>query len=35
LSVCLAQIEQHFGAVAYRDDEIEVFALSPATHAVQ
>jgi hypothetical protein len=35
LSVCLAQIEQHFGAVAYRDDEIEVFALSPATHTVQ
>jgi hypothetical protein len=35
LSVCLSKIEQHFGAVAYRDDEIEVFALSPATHAVQ
>ncbi len=35
LSVCLAQIEQHFGAAVYRDDEIEVFALSPAAHAVQ
>jgi len=35
LSVCLAQIEQRFGAVVYRDDEIEVFALSPAAHALQ
>jgi hypothetical protein len=35
LSACLAQIEQHFGAAVYRDDEIEVFALSPAAHAVQ
>jgi hypothetical protein len=35
LSVCLAQIEQHFGAAVYRDDEIEVFALSPAARVVQ
>ena len=30
LTSCLPQIEQHFGAPVYRDDDIEVFALSPA-----
>ena len=35
LRLCLPQIEQHFGAPAYRDDDIEVFALSPAARATQ
>jgi len=35
LHLCLPQIEQHFGAPAYRDDDIEVFALSPAARATQ
>ena len=30
LATCLPQIEQRFGAPVYRDDDIEVFALSPA-----
>jgi hypothetical protein len=30
LTTCLAQIEQRFGAPVHRDDDIEVFALSPA-----
>lgn len=30
LATCLGQIEQQFGAPVYRDDDIEVFALSPA-----
>ena len=30
LATCLPQIRQHFGAPVYRDDEIEVFALSAA-----
>ena len=29
-STCLPMIEQRFGAPVYRDDDIEVFALSPA-----
>jgi hypothetical protein len=33
MNICLPQIEQRFGAPMYRDDEIEVFALSPAAHA--
>lgn len=33
LKLCLPQVEQHFGAPVYRDDEIEVFALSPAARA--
>jgi len=33
VSVCLPQIEQHFGAPVYRDDDIEAFALSAAAHA--
>ena len=35
LAACLPQLEQRFGAPAYRDDEVEVFALSPAGRAVQ
>jgi len=34
LSLCLAQIERHFGAALYRDEDIEVFALS-ATQSPQ
>jgi hypothetical protein len=30
VSTCLPQIEQHYGSPAYRDDDIEVFALSGA-----
>ena len=33
VATCLPQLEQHFGAPAYRDDELEVFALSPAARA--
>jgi hypothetical protein len=35
LRLCLPQIEKHFGTPAYHDDEIEVFALSPAARAAQ
>ena len=35
LAACLPQLEQRFGAPAYRDDEVEVFALSPAGRAMQ
>jgi hypothetical protein len=29
-NTCLPQIEQRFGTPVYRDEDIEVFALSPA-----
>jgi hypothetical protein len=32
-ATCLPQIEEKFGAPAYRDDDIEVFALAPAARA--
>ena len=35
LSLCLPRIERHFGAAVYRDDEIEVFALSPAARGAR
>jgi hypothetical protein len=35
LAGCLPQLEQRFGAPAYRDDEVEVFALTPAGRAVR
>lgn len=33
VATCLPQLEQYFGAPAYRDEEVEVFALSPAGRA--
>ncbi|HEY2395644.1 MAG TPA: hypothetical protein VGH81_06680 [Rudaea sp.] len=35
LRLCLPRIEQHFGTPAYRDEDIEAFALSPAARAMQ
>jgi hypothetical protein len=35
IKACLPQIEQRFGPPVHRDDEIEVFALSPAAQPAQ